>query len=682
MWCSFQWVSSQLEEIRHFPGPTRDLLANISETPREVYHRTLGKIKEADRDLIHIMFQCVAVASRPLRVEELREISAFEFTSRSIPTYHEDRRWEVDALLSMCSDLLSIAEVDGSRIIQFFRSSMKEYLTSPHISDPSDTTSPLYDVDITSAHTRAAQACLGILLHLDKDVTRDSLLNFPLAEYAAEHWADHARIENVQQVVEGGLKCLFDPNKPHLAISIWIHDPEMPSWMRTVRAEKPSQPSGTPLHYAVLYGLHRIVKYLIDEHQQDIHSRGFDDKSTPLHVASSLGHIEIARILLDYGADAKAQDKHGRTPLHGSVFTGDRAVTESLLFFGAGATVQDEYGLTPLHQACRGGHMDVTRILLLYHADVNAKNKHGWTPLHEASSRGHTELVLYLLEHGADMEAQDRHGWTPYRGASSGGHVELIRKLLENGADKEVPQAQNEPVSCHRALDEGHVGLALVLLEHGVDSKDEEVHGSTLLHKASVGRHAEVVLLLLKRGADVTAQNKLGLTPLHQVSWKGHVEIARILLEHRAPVTVQDKLGWTPLHGASFGGRVELACLLLKYGADTMARDRQGCSPLHHASGRGHVEVVRILLEYGADVGAADKQGLTPLHRALSVGDVKTACVLLERHANEEARDKHGRTPLDCTTPRILEELRQQRFTSHPSPQPETLGAGCCCKIQ
>ncbi len=60
-----------------------------------------------------------------------------------------------------------------------------------------DAISDHYHVSVTSAHTLVARARLGILLHLDKNVTRDSLRKFPLAGHAAEHWFEHARFEGV-----------------------------------------------------------------------------------------------------------------------------------------------------------------------------------------------------------------------------------------------------------------------------------------------------------------------------------------------------------------------------------------------------------------------------------------------------------------------------------------------------
>jgi hypothetical protein len=70
------------------------------------------------------------------------------------------------------------------------------------------------------------QGCLGILLHLDENVTENSLKQFSLAKYAAKHWVEHACFRGVSENVEDGMKQLFDGNKPHLAVWVWIHEPD------------------------------------------------------------------------------------------------------------------------------------------------------------------------------------------------------------------------------------------------------------------------------------------------------------------------------------------------------------------------------------------------------------------------------------------------------------------------
>ena len=121
-------------------------------------------------------------------------------------------------MLSICSSLLAVVrQDDGSPVVQFAHFSVKEYLTSARLTEAKDTISHFH-VSMTAAHTIVAQASLGVLLHLDEGVTKDSLENFPLAEYVAEHWVGHARFENVSSNVEDGMKRLFDPIRSHFSV--------------------------------------------------------------------------------------------------------------------------------------------------------------------------------------------------------------------------------------------------------------------------------------------------------------------------------------------------------------------------------------------------------------------------------------------------------------------------------
>jgi hypothetical protein len=258
-------VDCQLPYLRECPWTNlEEVLNELPETLNGTYERILGEIKGVHKETAHQLFQCIAAASRPLRVEELAEIFAFDFRTDPIPKFREDRRRSdpVRAVLSTCSSLLAVVNVEGARVIQFSHLSVEEFLTSNHLPKSNDAIS-YYHVSTTPAHTLVARACLGILLHLPEDVTRDGLEKYPLAEYAAKHWVDHTRFKDVSELVEDGMKCLFDPSKSHLAVWIWIHDPEVPSWRRPERASIPLPLRGTPLHYAALCGLHSIVESLI-----------------------------------------------------------------------------------------------------------------------------------------------------------------------------------------------------------------------------------------------------------------------------------------------------------------------------------------------------------------------------------------------------------------------------------
>ena len=116
------------------------------------------------------------MASRPLRVKELAEFLAFDFDEGSTPTVLAE--WRPDdaahAVLSTCSSLLAVVNVDGFPVIQFAHFSVKEYLTSARLAETKDTLSRFY-ISMTPAHTIVAQACLGVLLHLDETVTKTEL---------------------------------------------------------------------------------------------------------------------------------------------------------------------------------------------------------------------------------------------------------------------------------------------------------------------------------------------------------------------------------------------------------------------------------------------------------------------------------------------------------------------------
>jgi ankyrin repeat protein len=515
----------------------------LPETLDETYQRTLREINKADWEFTHRLFQFVVVASRPLRAEELAELLAFDFEAGPIPKFHEDLRLEdpVNAVLSACSSLLAVVDVEGSPVIQFSHFSVKEFLTSARLAEARDDIHRRYHVSMTSAHTLASQACLGTLLHLDKDViTRDNLGDYPLAEYAAEHWVYHAQFEEVWQNVEDGMKQLFDPSKPHLTVCIWIHNPEYPWVKGNARDERPSPNPRSPLHYAAFWGLHPIVHFLVIELSQDVRSRNIIDDTTPLHLASQNGHKQVVCFLLEHGADVSARG-----------------------YFGA----------TPLSLALHSGHVGVAHILVERGADVSARDRSD-TPLHLALSQGHVEVAHMLIEHGADVLARDGRRKTPLHLASYAGYAEVAHMLVKSGADISAQDCRGE-TPLHVASKEGHVEVAHMLIERGADVSAQGMERETPLHLASRWGRVEVAHILIESGADATAQNKDRKTPLHLAStcapWtipQQFAEVARILLEHGANVAAQDNDGLTPLDLASQDkGLAEVSHVLIQHGA-------------------------------------------------------------------------------------------------------------------
>jgi hypothetical protein len=132
-------VFCQLDALQHcFPPNLRQYLNELPETLDETYERILKGINKAQKDNAHRLLQCLTVAIRPLLVEELAELLAFDFkatTAGGIPTLKEDWRWddEEEAVLSTCSSLIAIIPRDDSRVVQFSHFSVKGI---PHVFSP------------------------------------------------------------------------------------------------------------------------------------------------------------------------------------------------------------------------------------------------------------------------------------------------------------------------------------------------------------------------------------------------------------------------------------------------------------------------------------------------------------------------------------------------------------------
>src|ERR1700733_525485 len=169
----FRWVFCQLDALRHcFPQKIRQFLNELPESLDETYEQILKGINKAQQDDARRLLHCIAAAVRPLYVEELAELLAFDFEAmgeQGIPKLKEDWRWDnqEEAVLSTCSSLVTIVRDGDSRVVQFSHFSVKEYLTSPRLAQSHRDVSWFY-IDLDAAHTIMAQACLGTLLRLDE----------------------------------------------------------------------------------------------------------------------------------------------------------------------------------------------------------------------------------------------------------------------------------------------------------------------------------------------------------------------------------------------------------------------------------------------------------------------------------------------------------------------------------
>ncbi|KAF8498248.1 hypothetical protein F5888DRAFT_234093 [Russula emetica] len=439
----FRWIFCQLEVLRQcLPPSVRPTLKELPESLDITYERILKEIKKPNRRLAQRVLQCLVVALRPLRVEELAEVLAVDFDdAEGIPRLKPDWRWEEQelALLSACSSLIAIVEAGDSRVVQFSHFSVKEFLTSPRLATASGEVSN-YHIDSEPAHTILAQACLGVLLQIQDDVEGHTRKDHPLARYAAKHWTTHAQFGEVSSRLHKGMEYLFDANKPHFNVWLTLYDIDTnPNSDATFFYLAPYYKSpAAPLYYAALCGFHDLVEHFIAKYPQDVNAHGGYYVSS-LVAALAGEHFQTADLLRRNGADPNVRSRWEMTPLHSAANFDVLEVIRKLIEYGADINAENESGFTPLHYASaidRFKDDSIIRLLLEHGADVNARGKNGRTPLHSASTIGSLEAVRLLLEHGADIEAKNDGGETALQEAAGGRHDKVVELLREHGVSR------------------------------------------------------------------------------------------------------------------------------------------------------------------------------------------------------------------------------------------------------
>eukprot|EP00938_MAST-03A_sp_MAST-3A-sp1_P003793 g3793.t1 len=83
------------------------------------------------------------------------------------------------------------------------------------------------------------------------------------------------------------------------------------------------------------------------------------------------GHVDVAKVLLENGADVNAVAKNKFTALHLTAMKGHVDVAKVLLQNGADATAVNIYNETPLNTAAQRGHVTSTLQLLCFGAAID-----------------------------------------------------------------------------------------------------------------------------------------------------------------------------------------------------------------------------------------------------------------------------------------------------------------------
>ena len=110
---------------------------------------------------------------------------------------------------------------------------------------------------------------------------------------------------------------------------------------------------------------------------------------------------DIAKLLLQRGADPLIENDINVTPLHTAARRGSKELCSLLLKDPRVQTASLNHGsLSPFHMACLSGNRDVCELFLKSDCDITSKNINGIAPLHIAAWKGYEEICQVLIEAG------------------------------------------------------------------------------------------------------------------------------------------------------------------------------------------------------------------------------------------------------------------------------------------
>jgi ankyrin repeat protein len=296
------------------------------------------------------------------------------------------------------------------------------------------------------------------------------------------------------------------------------------------RAKSMDRGGFTPLMYAAKENCRECVEVLL-RHKVDL-NKPDPSRVVPASIAMLNGNWDIARRLIEAGADVNQWDWFGRSPLHVAIAnmgsTGSRSPLDSdkpntstgrdvinllvergadpnqQLYFGASFGASADRGLTPFLAAVGTGDIDLVKLLLSHGANARL-----------ATADGRGAIIMAVSRAG---RGRGGFGGPPAGAAPAAAAPAAPAVTAAAGARPARPV--NPAVELVNLLAQSGADVTLVSRRHFL----ARTRGGTALHYVvRNGGDAQLTQALLDLGLDINAKDEDGLTALDYAMGRGYV---------------------------------------------------------------------------------------------------------------------------------------------------------------
>lgn len=656
----FMWVVLVVALLKkaYDEGKVEAMEEKLHEVPGDLdqlFSAELSKDNPDKQETI-LMFQWVLFAVQPLSPRDLYYATQAGIDVANLGPWDESQLADDD--LKRRITVLSRGLIEVGRKgdeVQFIHQSVKDYLLRNRRLQSLDPTLGANPVGLS--HDRLKTCCISFIQEytpiniLMDAVSRDDLLLYPFLctdlfqslrhhpflAYAARHWLDHAEAAeagNVPQIEF--LTGMKDDHGRGMERLLSAHAMVCYDEMCDIICEDDAN-----LPNIFVAHKHKEIARLLVEHGADIIPQGWNYNSA-LYMSVRNDDAEMVRLFLNHGADPNSWHR-GYTvfqkALKEAEWQDNIEVIRLLLDYGAdvNAISQKIGGESALCLALQypetSKAIDILKLILDRKVDVNARyGENGSNALHDAACYYDEDAVRYLLDYGADVRAVGGKYGTALQAAAYQGNVKVAKLLLDRGADIDA-QGGEYGFALQAAALSGHREIGKFFRER--DSycpKDQERprEYKHTLRTIAVALHNsyEMVKLLLDRGANPNTQGGRYGTALQAAALSMNKETAKLLLEHGARINTPGGEFGTALQAAAtapFMWRVDdpqdmdIVRLLLEHSADVNTQGGKYGSALQAAVSEGREDIAILLLDHGAVINAqADKDPLALRDATLS----------------------------------------------------------------